>query len=167
MSISDDVNQIYERAGIKIDEKFKKVKLSQAVWNVSKDKNELTLSPEVSTYVFNELFPEIRKSSAIHLIMPSKKSLQRLGIKGSKLLEMSTPLPLTGDTMHFTSNFDKRMKKNLAEISRCFVTGVKHLALVGTVSKDFGTLIRKDNSLNEAKYTMLHDYVHNIMAPSS
>ena len=162
MTIYDNINDIYEKAGIKKDEKCKKVKLSQAVWNGSNDKLELTLSPEVSTYVFNQLFPEIRKSSAIHLTMPTKKSLQRLGIKDSKLLEMPTPLPITSDTMHFNLNFDKKMKKNLAEISRCFVTGVKHLALVGTVSKDFETLIRKDDSLDEVKYSMIHDYLHNI-----
>jgi len=188
----DGVDQLYQRAGIS-DEKYKKVKLARSIWNPIEmplqPESELTrklsfvhvwseiektvktddlatgktvpMLPDVSADIFDQLFPELRRSSNIKLIIPSKKSLDRIGVNDSRHIPI--PLPLSGSTMNFKANMDQQIIHNLAEVSRCFVTGVKHLALAGTLSSGFERFFVEDRQLqaiDSTKYSLIHDFLH-------
>ncbi len=151
---------IYKFADVKKGDKAKKVRLSKAIWGVPGDN---ALKPEVSTSIFDLLFPEIRQCSDINPLMPSKKGLQRLSVQENKSGELLIPRPIEEGTMHLKSNLDNRTIKNLAEISRSFVTGVKHLELVGTLSNDFESMImNKNHHFNHDRYLLVHKYVHGL-----
>lgn len=166
-----DVNPIYERANIKIDEKFKKVKLSKSIWNYSWQKSKsatpgehVFMKPEVSASIFDELFPELRQDANMRMIMPSKKGMERLGLFEKRGLPI--PLSLEGTTMHFKSNLDQQIITNLAEISRNFVKGVRHLVLTGTMNTDIENIMigkrqqRQLEAMDSSKYSLAHQFVH-------
>jgi hypothetical protein len=170
--ITDDVDQLYLQSGLN-DAKKKKKKLAKLIWNdgedalkspSSKDSCKQRMTPQLSTSVFDQLFPEIRQSANINPIMPSKKSLERIGVFDNGKVPL--PLPVDGTTMHLKSNLDQQIIHNLAEISRCFVTGVRHLALTGTLSSNFERLVLEDRHLyamESSKHSLIHRFVNSSM----
>ncbi len=186
------VDYLYQRAGIR-EEKYKKLKLAQSIWNQEemplKPESELAkkvslynvwneieksvkhdelatgktipMPPSVSADIFDQLFPELRHAANISPVMPSKKSLDRIGV--NEFRDVPIPLPLEGTTMNFKTNMDQQKIQNLAEVSRCFVTGVKHLALTGTLSSGFERFLsgeRQLEAIDSSKYSLIHRFVH-------
>lgn len=171
MSRIERVDDIYDGAGIVMEEKYKKVKVAKSIWNVTNpnDEDVVILKPENSTQIFSLLFPEIHKSSNLNPIMPSRKSLDRFGIE-HRTNEIPIPLSLEGTPMHFCYNLDQQLISNLAEISRCFVTGVRHLALTGSLSSErlhvglekvLLQQSRQLDAIDSPKYSLIHQFVNN------
>ena len=163
---TNDIDRIYEDIGMSNDEKYKKAKVAKSIWSDASESTEVVIKPELSACVFEQLFPEIRESANIIATMPSKKSLDRIGVVSSD--NVPVPHPLDGTTMHLKSNLDRQIIRNLTEISRCFVTGVKHLALVGTLSSDFERQITDERHLEAIetpKYLLVHRFVNSSNNP--
>ena len=171
MSRTERVDDIYDLAGIAMEEKYRKVKLATSIWNVTNSNGEdvVIMKPENSTHIFSSLFPEITKTSNLNPIMPSRKGLERFGIE-HRTNEIPIPLSLEGTPMHFCYNLDSQLISNLAEISRCFVTGVKHLALSGSLSSERLEVglekillqqSRQLDAIDSPKYLLIHQFVNN------
>jgi hypothetical protein len=151
---NESVDSIYQQVGITTDEKYRKVKIAKSVWN------EAMMPSEMSSMIFLQLFPEIKKSADISPTFPSRKSFDRLGVHHDYV---TNPMPrsVEGTTMDFKSNLDQQIIHNLADISRCFVTGVRHLALSRTLSAPFETFLlnsRHLEAMDSSKYALARKY---------
>ena len=166
-----DVDQVYQISGISADEGYKKARLAKSIWHEAENApnpeilsyaNENTMEPEISSIIFDQLFPELQYSGRIEPIMPTKKSLDRIGVRVYETDIVPVPLSLEGTSMHFKSNLDQQMIRNLSEVSLCFVTGIQHLAL-SQVSTDYDDMVSEQRHLKtieSSKYSLIHRFVN-------
>ena len=158
-----NMHQIYELFNIPRDEKNKKKTLSTSIWEPNYD-------PDVCAQVFHNLFPELEKTFDLAPVLPSKKSLKRMGIANDSGYS-SLPSPLTEKAMT-RSQVDAIILEDLAHVSNSLFNSL-HLVLSG--SKTFENSIEDEpmkqrqydavffhrgKSQEKAKFELLHSFIH-------
>merc|ERR1712038_753304 len=142
------MHQIYELFNIPRDEKNKKKTLSTSIWEPNYD-------PDVYAQVFHNLFPELEKTFDLAPVLPSKKSLKRMGIANDSGYS-SLPSPLTEKAMT-RSQVDAIILEDLAHVSNSLFNSL-HLVLSG--SKTFENSI-EDEPMKQRQYDAVSFIVGN------
>lgn len=154
----EGIEKIYMIAGISVDDKEKKLKVAESIWNDSESK-KLSMKPEDSVQIWDLLFPELREKMNMDLIMPSNYSLTRLRVDEPD--EIPIPLSLEGTSMDFDYNIDHQIIRSLADVSRCFLSGVQQLAKSYGMNQTYVSTSR--NRQLEAMDMPRHSLIHRFL----
>ena len=119
---SDKLDEIYSSAGMSRYGKYKKVTVAKSIWSCTSSDGQFdSMKPEISAYIFSALFPELRHSSNINAVMPSRKGLDRLGVDVK--VTVSIPMPLEG-MLHFDNHLNQLLLHDLKDMSRSLVSKI-------------------------------------------